>query len=57
MSSLIDVVRKMYSRPVEMFNDIVVRPKLKNGQVLERFGELSAKYSEAFSLFSGINTL
>ena len=57
MKRIINKMRRAFTRPVEIFNNILFRPKLKNEIVQNRFNKLSIKYTQVFSCFGGINTL
>jgi hypothetical protein len=57
MRYLFKIFQLIYSRPIEIFNNIIKRPNLKNQIYIERFFEINKNYSHVYSLFSNINTL
>ena len=57
MNKFFKIIRRLYTRPVEVFNNIFIRPKLNDEQVLGKFYQLSTQYDQTFSLFSAIGAL
>ena len=57
MNKFFKIIRRLYTRAVEVFNNIVIRPKLNDEQVLGKFYQLSTQYDQTFSLFSAIGAL